>query len=116
MVETTEKQELKDEGKFKYRSLAKPKMRDYILRKYNCKPIDLPRYKRFPFVYLLADHFGFSPKEIGAFFGCATSTAFALRQDARYFHSRHKQQQAEEKAILAYIIYIVRWKAYKLES
>ena len=95
------------------RNRAKIKMKDFISRYHHCEPAQLPRQKKLPFVYLLGNVYGFSPREIADFFQCHPVTAYRMLSDAVFFHSRRRQQQEEEKRIADYILYIAQWRDWK---
>lgn len=91
-------------------------MREYILRYHHCAPEELPRLKKFPFVYLLKNTYGFECLDIAVFFGCSKASAYRLISDANYFHEKHPRQRAEEDRIANYILYIAQWRNYKSKA
>ena len=97
-------------GGLRMRPRAKAKMRDFIKRYHHCEPDQLPRRKRFPFVYLLSDVYAFSAADIALFFSCSKATAYRVITDARFYHNRSRMQQAEEKRIADYILYNAQWR------
>ena len=89
---------------------ARSKMEEYCKRYHKCKPAELPRIKKLPFVRLLADVYNFSAKEIAAFFDCDLSTAYRMITDARFWQKRSKLHNEQEQRIANYILYNAQWR------
>lgn len=107
-MQNAKNQPLGGGGLLKHRSRSK--MRDYCQRYNHCEITELSRAKKMPYVRLLSDVYGFSPKEIAAFLDCSLTTAYRMISDARWWNKRSKCFAEEEKKIADYILYNAQWR------